>query len=67
MKKLILLGAIAAIGYAVYRQYSANQAEQELWNEATRDLDLRTDAQGRLRIVLPQPWTYAFYRYELRR
>jgi hypothetical protein len=31
------------------------------------DLDLRTDAQGRLRIVLPQPWTYAFYRYELRR
>ena len=41
MKKLILLGAIAAVGYAVYRQYSANQAEQDLWNEATRDLDLR--------------------------
>ena len=30
MKKLILLGALAAVGYAVYRQYSANQAEQEL-------------------------------------
>jgi uncharacterized membrane protein YebE (DUF533 family) len=41
VKKLILIGAIAAIGYAAYRQYSANQAEQELWNEATRDLDLR--------------------------
>ncbi|MCB0897444.1 MAG: DLW-39 family protein [Actinobacteria bacterium] len=41
MKKLILIAAIAAVGYAVYRQYAANQAEQELWNEATRDLDLR--------------------------
>ncbi|HQR78938.1 MAG TPA: DLW-39 family protein [Actinomycetota bacterium] len=41
MKKLILLAAVAAVGYAIYRQYAANQAEQELWNEATRDLDLR--------------------------
>jgi uncharacterized membrane protein YebE (DUF533 family) len=41
VKKLILIAAIAAVGYAAYRQYSANQAEQELWNEATRDLDLR--------------------------
>lgn len=31
------------------------------------DQDLRTDAQGRLRFVLPRPWTYAFYRYEQRR
>ena len=41
MKKLILLGALAAVGYAVFRQFSAYQAELELWNEATRDLDLR--------------------------
>lgn len=41
MKKLLLVAAAAAIGYAVYRQYSANKAEQELWNEATRDMDLR--------------------------
>ena len=41
MKKLMMLGAIAAVGYVVYRQFTANQAEQELWNEATRDLDLR--------------------------
>ena len=35
MKKLLLLGAIAAVGYVVYRQVTANQAEEDLWNEAT--------------------------------
>ena len=40
MKKLILLAAAAAVGYASTAR-SANQAEQDLWNEATRALDLR--------------------------
>lgn len=41
MKKLLLLGAIAAAAYVVYRQVSANQAEKDLWNEATSEPDLR--------------------------
>ncbi len=41
MKKLLLLAAIAAAAYVVYRQVSANQAEQDLWNEATAEPDLR--------------------------
>ncbi len=35
MKKLLILGAIAAVGYVVYRQVAANQAEEDLWNDAT--------------------------------
>ncbi|MFZ1362491.1 MAG: DLW-39 family protein [Candidatus Nanopelagicales bacterium] len=35
MKKLLLIGAVAAIGYVVYRQVAANQAEEDLWNDAT--------------------------------
>ena len=41
MKKLLLLALVAGIGYAVYRQVSANQAEQDLWTEATSAPDLR--------------------------
>ena len=41
MKKLLLLGAIAVAAYVVYRQVSANQAEKDLWNEATAEPDLR--------------------------
>ena len=41
MKKLIMLAALAAAGYVVYRQISASQAEQDLWTEATSAPDLR--------------------------
>ena len=41
MKKLLLIAAIAAAAYVVYRQVSANQAEKDLWNEATSEPDLR--------------------------
>ncbi len=41
MKKLLLLAAVAAAAYVVYRQVSAGQAEQDLWNEATADPDIR--------------------------
>ncbi len=41
MKKLLLLGVVAAAAYVVYRQIAANQAEKDLWNEATSDPDLR--------------------------
>lgn len=41
MKKLLLLAALAGVGYVVYRQWQANQAEQDLWSEATSEPDLR--------------------------
>ena len=41
MKKLLLLAVAAGIGYVIYRQVSANQAEQDLWTEATSAPDLR--------------------------
>ncbi|MEZ5117413.1 MAG: DLW-39 family protein [Candidatus Nanopelagicales bacterium] len=41
MKKLLLLVALAGIGYLVYRQVSASRAEQDLWTEATAAPDLR--------------------------
>ena len=41
MKKLLLLIALAGIGYVVYRQVMANKAEQDLWSEATNQPDLR--------------------------
>ena len=41
MKKILIVAALAAIGYVVYRQVSANQAEQDLWTEATSQPDLR--------------------------
>ena len=41
MKKLIMLAALAAAGYVVYRQIPASQAEQDLWTEATSAPDLR--------------------------
>lgn len=40
MKKLLLLAALAAVGYVVYRQVSANKLEQDLWSEATAAPDL---------------------------
>jgi len=41
VKKLILLAALAGVGYLVYRQIAANRAEQDLWTEATAEPDLR--------------------------
>ena len=41
MKKLLLIVLLAGIGYVVYRQITANKAEQDLWSEATIELDLR--------------------------
>ncbi len=35
MKKLLLLIALAGIGYLVYRQIQASKAEDDLWTEAT--------------------------------
>ena len=40
MKKLLLLIALAGIGYLVYRQIQASKAEDDLWTEATSVLDL---------------------------
>ncbi len=41
MKKLLLLVALAGIGYLVYRQVTANQADDDLWAEVGADQDLR--------------------------
>lgn len=41
MKKLLLVVALLGVGYVIYRQVSANQAEQDLWTEATSQPDLR--------------------------
>ncbi len=41
MKKILVLVALAAVGYVVYRQIAAAQAEQDLWTEATSSPDLR--------------------------
>ena len=41
VKKLLVLAAVAAIGYVVYRQIAASKAEQDLWTEATSAPDLR--------------------------
>ena len=41
MKKLLFLAILGGVGYLVYRQYMATQAEQDLWAEATAAPDLR--------------------------
>jgi uncharacterized iron-regulated membrane protein len=41
VKKLLLIVLLAGIGYVVYRQITANRAEQDLWSEATVEPDLR--------------------------
>ena len=41
MKKLLLLVALAGIGYLVYRQIQASKAEDDLWTDATAEPDLR--------------------------
>jgi hypothetical protein len=41
MKKLLILAALAGIGFVVYRQVMASRAEEDLWSEATAAPDLR--------------------------
>ena len=35
MKKIVKLAAAAGLGYWIYRKVSGQQAEADLWNEAT--------------------------------
>ena len=39
-KKLVILVALAGIGYLVHRQVQASRAEDDLWTEATSVPDL---------------------------
>jgi hypothetical protein len=41
LKKLLVLAALAAAGYAVYTKVTQAQDERDLWNEATSAPDLR--------------------------
>ncbi len=41
LKKLLVLGAIAAAGYVAYSRFTEAQQERDLWNEATSAPDLR--------------------------
>ena len=41
MKKLLLVAALAAVGYVVYTKVQSSKAEQDLWSEATAAPDLR--------------------------
>jgi hypothetical protein len=40
MKKLLLIGLLAGVGYLIYRQRMASKAEDDLWSEATTAPDL---------------------------
>jgi uncharacterized iron-regulated membrane protein len=40
VKKLLIVLALAGIGYLVYRQIQAAKAEDDLWTEATSAPDL---------------------------
>lgn len=35
MKKLLVLAALAAVGYVAYTRYVADRDEQDLWAEVT--------------------------------
>ena len=39
MKKLLVLGVIAGLGYLVWREISAEKAERDLWEEITDPLE----------------------------
>jgi hypothetical protein len=42
MKKLLVLAVAAAGGFALWKKFQNDQAEQDLWTEATNeDADLR--------------------------
>ncbi len=38
MKKLLLLVAVAGIGYLVYQRFAQDQDERDLWAEVTDNL-----------------------------
>ena len=40
MKKLLIVIALAGIGYLIYRQVMASRAEDDLWTEAPSVPDL---------------------------
>lgn len=40
MKKILILLALAGVGFLVYRQIAASRAEDDLWTEATSAPDL---------------------------
>ncbi len=40
MKKILILLALAGVGFLVYRQIAASRAEDDLWTEATSSPDL---------------------------
>ncbi|MEI2716578.1 MAG: DLW-39 family protein [Candidatus Nanopelagicales bacterium] len=44
-KKVLLIGAVAGVGYLVYRQRMASRAEDDLWSEATNAPDLTSAYQ----------------------
>lgn len=39
VKKLLVLAAVAAGAFAIWRKVSNDKAEQDLWNEAVSDPD----------------------------
>ncbi len=39
MKKLLVAGLLAGIGYAVYRSYADERDDRELWTAVTDDVD----------------------------
>jgi hypothetical protein len=41
MKKLFSFAMISGLAYALYRSVTRQKQEEDLWREATRDLDLR--------------------------
>ena len=41
MKKLIVLAIAAAAGFLIWKKLQDDQAEQDLWTEATSTADLR--------------------------
>jgi len=45
-KAIVALVVLGAIGYVVYRQVSASQAEQDLWTEATLEPEDATTADS---------------------
>jgi hypothetical protein len=40
VKKILILLALAGVGFLVYRQIAASRAEDDLWTEATSAPDL---------------------------
>ncbi|GMA33097.1 DLW-39 family protein [Litorihabitans aurantiacus] len=39
MRKLLVIGAIAGLGYLVWREVAAERAERDLWNEVTDPIE----------------------------